>query len=200
MVADSNAVAQESALSCVASFVENSPTALDMRESLLPIIVEKCLNSARAGTKRKAIDLFLLYAEIDVPDPVVEALLGGLGHKLPKLVAMCVTSLRELVQAYGIRTFNVKPLLKSLPKIFAHTDKNVRAEATQLTLELYRWLGEALVPHLQELKPVQLKELTEQFEKLPKERPTQTRLLRSQQNQMQVDEPSSGGGDQGKWL
>ena len=91
-------------------------------------MVDKCLGSSRAGTKKKAVEIFLLYSEIDVPDPVVECVMSGLGHKLPKLVAMCVMSLKELVQAFGVRTFNVKPLLKSIPKMFGHTDKNVRAE------------------------------------------------------------------------
>jgi cytoskeleton-associated protein 5 len=33
--------------------------------------VEKCFGSARAGTKAKANDIILMYAEIDVADPVV---------------------------------------------------------------------------------------------------------------------------------
>jgi cytoskeleton-associated protein 5 len=44
-------------------------------------------------------------------------------------------------------------LLKALPKIFSHTDKNVRAEGTSLTLALYTWLGPGLMPALAELKP-----------------------------------------------
>ncbi|KAI9595885.1 armadillo-type protein [Syncephalis fuscata] len=198
MAADSNAIAQESGLACLASFVENSPTATQTREAVLPILVEKCLGSSRAGTKKKAVDIFLFYCEIEVPDPVIECIISGLGHKLPKLVAMCVTSLREIVQAFGVRTFNVKPLLKVIPKMFAHTDKNVRAEASLLVVELYRWLGDALIGQLQELKPVQVKELTEQFEKLPKERPVQGRLLRSQQAAPEAEaEPDAAGGGGG---
>lgn len=37
----------------------------------IPGIVEKCLSSARAGTKAKAIEALLLYVEVDVPDPVL---------------------------------------------------------------------------------------------------------------------------------
>lgn len=34
-------------------------------------MVEKCLGAMKAGTKQKATDVILLYAEIDVADPVV---------------------------------------------------------------------------------------------------------------------------------
>jgi hypothetical protein len=33
--------------------------------------VEKCFGAAKAGTKAKANDIILMYAEIDVADPVV---------------------------------------------------------------------------------------------------------------------------------
>ena len=61
------------------------------------------------------------------------------------------------------------PVLKALPKIFAHADKNVRAEGTQLTHTLYQYIGPAIDPWLAELKPVQVKELQEAFEGMEKE-------------------------------
>lgn len=41
------------------------------RENVVPALVEKCLGAMKAGTKQKATDIILLYAEIDTPDPVV---------------------------------------------------------------------------------------------------------------------------------
>lgn len=66
------------------------------------------------------------------------------------------------MQALG----NIKPLLKALPKIFGHNDKNVRAEGTALTLTLYAYLGPALKPALADLKPVQVSDLEKAFERL----------------------------------
>lgn len=66
------------------------------------------------------------------------------------------------MQALG----NVKPVLKALPKIFGHSDKNVRAEGTALTLALYAYLGPALKPALADLKPVQVSDLEKAFEAL----------------------------------
>lgn len=61
------------------------------------------------------------------------------------------------------------PVLKALPKIFAHADKNVRAEGTQLTHTLYQYIGPAIDPWLADLKPVQVKELQEAHEGMEKE-------------------------------
>jgi hypothetical protein len=92
---------------------------------------------------------------------------------------------------------NVKPLIKKLPPLFGHSDKNVRAEANALTIELYRWIGKAILPSLEDLKPVQLKELTEAFEKLPDEKATPVKYLRSQQAAMAAAAAAAaeGGGD-----
>ena len=41
------------------------------REQVIQSLVEKCFGAARAGTKQKATDIVLLYAEIDQPDGVI---------------------------------------------------------------------------------------------------------------------------------
>ncbi|CAG8714523.1 7634_t:CDS:10, partial [Racocetra persica] len=179
---DANAVAQETGLSTLQAYVENAPNPIKqvIRSSIIPAIVEKGLGSSRTGTKTKAVELILTYIEVDVPDPVVVNVLGGLNAKQPKIVSTTVFALKEIIRLYGAKTVTVKPILKKLSKIFGHTDKNVRAEGTQLVIELYKWLGQAINPHLQELKPVQVKELNEAFEILPKEKAIQQRFLRSQ--------------------
>lgn len=57
-------------------------------------------------------------------------------------------------------------MLKALPKIFAHSDKSVRAEGTNLTHVLYQYMGAGIESWLGDLKPVQVKELKEAFEGL----------------------------------
>ncbi|KAG0305228.1 Microtubule-associated protein, microtubule dynamics during spindle orientation [Dissophora globulifera] len=169
---DSNAVAQESGLTTLIQFVENAPDPNRTRDTVVPAVVEKCLSSTRTGTKGKALELILLYAEVDTPDPVIGDVLPGLEAKLPKLVATTTNTLAAIVRTFGVKNLNIKPLIKKLPPLFGHSDKNVRAEAQALTIEIYRWLGKAIVPSLEDLKPVQLKELTEAFEKLPDEKAT----------------------------
>ncbi|KAK9693990.1 hypothetical protein K7432_013644 [Basidiobolus ranarum] len=180
-ISDSNIAAQEAALVAVTAYVENAPNANKTREVVVPVIVEKCLGSTRAGTKMKAVELLLLYIEVDIPDPVIVDVIIGLNSKVPKIVAATVFTLKEIIHVYGTMMINVKLILKILPKIFGHSDKNVRAEGALLTIELYRWLGPALNSALLDLKPVQIKELKEAFEKLPAGIPVTERRLRCQQ-------------------
>lgn len=70
---------------------------------------------------------------------------------------------------YGIQVTPPAPILKSLPKIFAHTDKTVRAEGSNLTHSLYQYLGAGIEPFLSDLKPVQVRELREAWEGMEKD-------------------------------
>ncbi|KAJ3032355.1 Microtubule-associated protein, microtubule dynamics during spindle orientation, partial [Rhizophlyctis rosea] len=192
MIADSNLVAQEAGMAAVLAWVTNAPSATKTRSVIVPMVVDKGLGSTRAGTKAKALEILLMYIEIDIAEPVIEDIIPGIDHKTPKNVVGAVSSLRESLRLFGHKVIPVKVLLKQLPKIFDHKDKNVRAEGTALALELYRWLGPAISNSLTDLKPVQLKELNEQFETLPNERPIPDRLLRSEQAKIEANRGQMG--------
>ena len=129
--------------------------------------MEKGLAATRPAAKQKALEAILLYIELDKPDPIIEELLPILSHKQPKIIAATLSCLREIYHAYGCKTVEPKPVLKLLPKMYGHADKNVRAEAQNLTVELYRWLKEAMKPLFwNELKPVQQTDLDKLFEKV----------------------------------
>ena len=49
----------------------DSPTATRTLSVLVPMIVEKCLASTRSGTRQLALDLLLMYVEIENADPVL---------------------------------------------------------------------------------------------------------------------------------
>ncbi|KAI8998718.1 ARM repeat-containing protein [Trametes punicea] len=168
---DSNAVAQEKGLECLVAFVKYAgENAARTREVIIPALVEKCFGSARAGTKAQAIELSLQYVEVENGAAgVLENILPGLGAKQPKTVAGCVTAMRDIVRQFGTSVAPPAQVLKALPKIFAHSDKTVRAEGTQLAHVLYQYIGPGIEPWLADLKPVQVKELKEAFEELEKE-------------------------------
>lgn len=129
------------------------------------------------------MEAILLYVELDTAAPVIEELLPVLGNKQPKVVAATLHALTAIYHNYGCKTVDPKPVLKILPKVFGHADKNVRAEATNLAVEFYRWLREAMKPMFWgELKPTQQTDMDSQFEAIKSEpAPKQERLLRSQQ-------------------
>lgn len=184
-VADSNVAAQQEGVACLCAFLKYAgrDACIRTRGHTITPIVEKCLSSSRAATKQNAVEALLLYIELDVSAPVIEDVLGGLSNKVPKNVAATLNAINQLVHNYGCRVIDPKPILKALPKAFGAADKNVRAEATNLTVELYRWLREAMKPLFWgELKPTQQTDLEAQFEKIKSEPPPQQeRLLRSQQ-------------------
>ena len=147
-------------------------------------IVEKGLAATRQAAKQKALEAILLYIELDRPDPIIDELLPILSHKQPKIIAATLSCLREIYHAYGCKTVDPKPTLKLLPKVYGHADKNVRAEAQNLTVELYRWVRDSMKPLFwNDLKPVQQQDLERLFEKVKDDPPPkQERVLRSQQN------------------
>ena len=153
------------------------------RNATISPIVEKGLSSTRAATKQSALEALLLYIELDKSDPVIEDLLPSLSHKQPKIIAATLAAMTAIYHAYGVKIVDPKPVLKQLPKAFGHADKNVRAEASNLAVELYRWLREAMKTLFwNDLKPVQQQDLEKLFEAIKQEPPpTQERLLRSQQ-------------------
>ncbi|RMY46881.1 hypothetical protein D0863_15753 [Hortaea werneckii] len=197
-VSDSNVAAQQEALGAYNAFLEASGTegARKTRSNTVGGIVEKGL-TGRPAAKTAAMESLLLLIELDKPDPIIEEILPYLSHKMPKLITAALSALTNIYHAYGCKTVEPKPVVKLLPKVFAHADKNVRAEAQNLTVELYRWLREAMKPLFWgELKEVQQKDLDKLFEPVKAEpQPKQERLLRSQQA---AAEAAAATGDTGE--
>ncbi|KAH7149041.1 armadillo-type protein [Dactylonectria estremocensis] len=194
-VTDSNVAAQQEAILALGAFLKfgGRDHCVRTRNHTITPMVEKCLSSTRAATKQGAIEVLLLYIELDVSAPVIEEVLPGLGNKVPKNVAATLHALTQIFHNYGCKVVDPKPVLKALPKAFGAADKNIRAEATNLTVELYRWLREAMKPMFWgELKPTQQTDLEAQFEKVKVEAPPkQERLLRSQQEAI-ANAPAGG--------
>ncbi|KAI0064593.1 ARM repeat-containing protein [Artomyces pyxidatus] len=200
IVTDSNAVAQEKGVEAVVAFVkfagENSART---REAVVPSLVDKCFGSARAGTKNQATELVLQYVEVENGGAgVVENVLPGLGAKQPKIVAGTVVVLKEIVRQFGTQVTPPASILKSLPKIFGHSDKTVRAEGTNLTHAFYQYLGAGIEPWLADLKPVQVKELKEAWEVMEKDGKGKGSLKperMTRQHAREVEENAEAGDD-----
>ncbi|ROW00568.1 hypothetical protein VSDG_03370 [Cytospora chrysosperma] len=198
-VADSNVAAQQDGMAAYCAFLKfgGKDHCTRSRGVTVGPICEKGLSSTRAGTKASAIEALLLLCELDVPNPVIEEILPILSAKQPKTVAAAINALTQIYHNYGCKLADPKPVLKLLPKAFGHADKNVRAEATNLAVEFYRWLREAMKPMFWgDLKPSQQSDLEGQFEKIKAEgTPKQERLLRTQQAAKEKA-PAAGDGDE----
>ncbi|KAL3428133.1 spindle pole body [Phlyctema vagabunda] len=183
--ADSNVAAQQDGIAALCAFLKfgGREGSTRTRSQTITPLAEKGLASTRAATKASSLEAILLYVELDVSGPVIEELLPVLSNKQPKVIAATLAALTAIVHNYGCKVVDPKPILKILPKAFGHADKNVRAEATNLAVEFYRWLREAMKPMFWgDLKPTQQTDMEAAFEKIKAEpAPKQERLLRSQQ-------------------
>lgn len=189
---------------CFLFFIRSKPSTdalfFSLRSQVVGPMVEKTMGSARSGTKQNALNALLFFIELDTADPVIDEIMPALSHRTPKLVAGTAHALTEIIKAYGAKTVSCKPLFKVLPALFSHADKNVRAEAQGLTIELYKWLGDGFKESLfPDLKPVQQKDLEAEFERVKGTAPKQERFLKSQREAMErmqasgIDSGSGGG-------
>lgn len=202
-VTDSNVIAQESGILAVAKYFQfgGTPERVEKLKlsALLRTLCEKGLSANRAGTKANTNEVILQLIEISGSgDWIVEVLSSLYDNRLPKLVASCVNCTFQTVENFGCTIVSPKLIIPCLAKLFAHADRNVRSETTKLTVELYKWLGDGLMPLLfNNLKQVQQRDLTAEFEKVKDLKPVQIRMTRAQQISAtpQTDGPNSGDSD-----
>ncbi|KAH9418886.1 hypothetical protein DERP_004212 [Dermatophagoides pteronyssinus] len=192
-VIDTNAAAQEKGLAATLAFVDYCPQAGKYVENIVAGVATKCLTATRARTKELASDVVLMCVEIERQDIVVEELIKALEQKTPKNVAATIAMIRKCLNQFGYKVISLKPIVPILAKLLEERDPNVREETKQLTIEIYRWIKDALVPQLSSLKPILLQELRIEFDKYKDMKATPERLLRSQQ-QRQAEELDSATG------
>uniref|UniRef100_A0A2K6FDL7 Cytoskeleton-associated protein 5 n=1 Tax=Propithecus coquereli TaxID=379532 RepID=A0A2K6FDL7_PROCO len=203
-VTDSNAVVQLKGLEAALVYVENAHVAGKTTGEVVSGVVSKVFNQPKAKAKELGIEICLMYIEIEKGEAVQEELLKGLDNKNPKIVVACIETLRKALSEFGSKIILLKPIIKVLPKLFESREKAIRDEAKLIAVEIYRWIRDALRPPLQNINSVQLKELEEEWVRLPTGAPKPSRFLRSQQEleaklelQQSAGGDAEGGGDDG---
>ncbi|XP_031837843.1 msps cytoskeleton-associated protein 5 isoform X2 [Nomia melanderi] len=179
-VVDSNAAAQEKGLEAALAFIENAAVAGKTVGEVMNGIVTKCIAAPKAKTKELAVQITLMYIEIEKHEAVQEELLKGTEAKNPKIVAACINTLTLALRQFGAKVINIKPLIKKIPGFLEDRDKMVRDEGKFMVIEIYRWVGVPLKQQLNTLKPVQITELEAEFNNLKEERVVPIRFLKSQ--------------------
>ncbi|KAI8499624.1 Cytoskeleton associated protein 5 [Branchiostoma belcheri] len=81
-----------------------------------------------------------------------------------------VENAADAKKCYGNKIMPIKPVVKTLPPLLEHKDKTVREEAKQLSLEIYRWIGDDDDNQAQaEIDPYELLDPVEILSKVPKD-------------------------------
>ncbi|XP_063985359.1 protein mini spindles isoform X2 [Diachasmimorpha longicaudata] len=195
-VVDSNAAAQEKGMEAALVYVENAACAGKAVGEVMSGIVNKCIAAPKAKTKDLAVQLSLMFMEIEKHETVQEELLKGTEAKNPKIVSACINTLTLSLREFGSTVVNVKPLLKKIAGFLEDRDKVVREEGKALVIEIYRWIGAPIKHQLNSLKPVQLTELEAEFSKLGDGKAHPNRYLRSQKPKERcISETGGGDGD-----
>ncbi|XP_071643759.1 protein mini spindles-like isoform X2 [Temnothorax longispinosus] len=179
-VVDSNAAAQEKGLEATLAFVENAAIAGKIVIEVMNGIVSKCIAAPKAKTKELAVQITLMYIEIEKHEAVQEELLKGTEAKNPKIVSACIATLTLALKEFGSKVINLKPLIKKMASFLDDRDKTVREEGKAMVVEMYRWVGDRLEQQLNTLKQVHIAELKAEFSNLADEKVVPTRYLRSQ--------------------
>ncbi|KAL6427048.1 hypothetical protein ACFW04_009317 [Cataglyphis niger] len=179
-VVDSNAAAQEKGLEATLAFVENAAVAGKIVAEVMNGIVSKCIAAPKTKTKELAVQITLMYIEIEKYEAVQEELLKGTDAKNPKIVSACIATLTLALKEFGPKVINMKPLMKKMGNFLEDRDKTVREEGKAMVVEMYRWIGDRLKQQLNTLKPVHITELEAEFNNFGDEKVMPTRYLRSQ--------------------
>lgn len=179
-VVDSNAVAQEKGLEAALAFVENATVAGKIVAEVMNGIVSKCIAAPKAKTKELAVQITLMYIEIERHEMVQDELLKGTEAKNPKIVSACIAALTLALKEFGPKVINMKSLMKKMANFLEDRDKTVREEGKAMVVEMYRWMGDGLKQQLNTLKPVHIAELEAEFNNLANEKVVPMRYLRSQ--------------------
>nr|XP_015194853.1 PREDICTED: cytoskeleton-associated protein 5 isoform X1 [Lepisosteus oculatus]XP_015194854.1 PREDICTED: cytoskeleton-associated protein 5 isoform X1 [Lepisosteus oculatus]XP_015194855.1 PREDICTED: cytoskeleton-associated protein 5 isoform X1 [Lepisosteus oculatus] len=196
-VTDSNAVAQLKGLEAALAYIENAHVAGRTTGEVVSGVVSKVFNQPKARAKELGTEICLMYIEIEKGEAVQEELLKGLDNKNPKIIVACVETLRKALSEFGSKIVTLKPIIKILPKLFESREKAVRDEAKMFAVEIYKWIRDALRPPLQNINSVQLKDLEEEWVKVPPSAPKQSRFLRSQQDlKVKFEQQQAAGADE----
>jgi cytoskeleton-associated protein 5 len=63
-------------------------------------IITKCIAAQKRKTRELAVQITLMYIEIEKYEAVQEEILKGMEHKNPKIVAACVSAVTQALR-YG---------------------------------------------------------------------------------------------------
>jgi cytoskeleton-associated protein 5 len=120
-----------------------------------------------------------MLIEAEAGEAVAEQLIKGCGNKQPKISGASAECLRAAVEAFGLKPLGAqgKAIVKLSVTMFDSTVAPVRAEAKSLAVELYKYMGAALRPSYENLRPAQQKEIDEAFASAGAPQPT--RMTRS---------------------
>lgn len=103
-------------------------------------IVTKCVAAPKTKTKELALQVILMFVEIEKHEATVEELIKGMEHKNPRIVAACIVATTTALKQFGNKVISIKLLVKKISTILTDRDKDVRSEGKALVVEMHRYV------------------------------------------------------------
>jgi len=145
---DTNANVMDKALDALCTYLtkSNEDQASKIAGPVCSTITAKCLKS-RPATLSKATKACLLFIELEQQEAVIENACKGFSDKVPKAAVAALDIVFQAISQFGCgqHTIDPKPVIKSLPPIFAHSNVGVREKAKDITVAIASFLGPAIV-------------------------------------------------------
>ncbi|CAI4034981.1 hypothetical protein SMKI_12G1180 [Saccharomyces mikatae IFO 1815] len=200
-ITDPNVVAQEQAIVALNTLIDAFASSslknahnVALISTWTPLLVEKGLTSSRATTKTQSMNCILSLCGLDTSiTQSVELIVPFFEKKLPKLIAAAVSCVYELMAAFGLTNVSVQTflpeLLKYVPQLAGHGDRNVRSQTMNLIVQIYKSTGsnsDLLEEMLfKKLKPIQVKDLHKLFAKVVDEPSSSKRLFEWEKRELE---------------
>ncbi|KAJ8907090.1 hypothetical protein NDN08_003572 [Rhodosorus marinus] len=198
IVRDSNAAVQLAGLGTAGRYAELAPEILvrQIAPACGKAIAEKTF-TGRPINRKKGAETVLSFVYGEAGELVVDGLIAvGFSSKNPKITAACVGAVKDAVENFGVKSVGVQSIVKSLPALLEHGNGDVRNAAKSLTLELQRWLGDAIFGSLKGVREVTLKELQTLADENPKKgKPVALKVTKSLE-QRTATESNFGAADE----
>jgi len=136
--------AHPSALDAGLEFARSVVAKLDACAGADKLVAGLCKRAlvARAGTKQRAVALVQELVCVE-PQATVNALVAGVANKNAKVAVVCLSTVRDVLAAFGAAALDTKALLAAVETGMAATPPAIRAEASALACDGVLWLGAA---------------------------------------------------------
>ena len=163
---ETNASALDSGLAAILAFCSAADSAGTVAEDISPWVIKSGF-PGKPATAEKAKAIVLQLMTTGAEHTVVQALIGGLKDRKPKVPPACIECMTTGLRRFGIKKMPVPAIVGQLKALMDSTKADTREQATALTVELFRWVGKGpLEGCMSKLRSAQVTELEKAFESI----------------------------------
>ena len=177
---DVNVICHAKGLEAVSVFLSKADVNDKTACEVIKRVTSSCLGTMKNTVVELGKEILMLCIESGHQEIVVDYLVVGLQGKNVKAVIACIVCLKEAIRDFGNEVIKLTPISQCIPSLMKHTNADVREEAVQLILEMYRWTGpDAIQVMLENLSHIQKTRISETLGSVNREKVSPVRFLRS---------------------